>query len=357
MCTTVAFIAFLVLRMLTREAFGTANPDLIKVAGLARSFEPLIYYSENGVQHISDLQETGVAVWDLGESVRAANMTSAPLIVKELDDLSESLKSLSIELTTFFAAVDADIDNILLVMDWAKRELSALSTEPPSALSSALSNVHTAFYRIGVLSDSKGNLNTVGRAFQAVFGVTPTQRNRQTLQRTFVEFLSTLEESINSELTHTAKLFISFATIDKQFLNLQRATVREFDTQERLETEVLSSLWMRALGTQASRLRKYEKNKALLQNVRSGTVANKNMLVDHNGKLMALKQNLETLRRRLVGPLVKGEGSSGGIEEQIRGLDATHSYMRGVRDSQKTKVMDTLYGKNHGRQPIREIGN
>ena len=85
-------------------------PDLVKVAGLAKAFEPLIYYSENGIQQISDLQATGVAVWDLGESVRSTNMTSAPIIVKELDDLSESLKTLSIELTKFFANVDGDVD-------------------------------------------------------------------------------------------------------------------------------------------------------------------------------------------------------------------------------------------------------
>jgi hypothetical protein len=85
-------------------------PDLVKVAGLAKAFEPLIYYSENGIQQVGDLQATGVAVWDLAESVRSTNMTSAPIIVKELDDLSESLKTLSIELTKFFANVDGDVD-------------------------------------------------------------------------------------------------------------------------------------------------------------------------------------------------------------------------------------------------------
>lgn len=85
-------------------------PDLVRVAGLAKAFEPLIFYSENGVQQVGDLQATGVAVWDLGESVRSTNMTSAPIIVKELDDLSESLKTLAIELTKFFANVDGDVD-------------------------------------------------------------------------------------------------------------------------------------------------------------------------------------------------------------------------------------------------------
>ena len=83
---------------------------MIRVAGLARSFEPLIHYSENGFQQISELQETGVAVWDLGESVRQSNMTSAPIIVKELDELSGGLKRLALELTSFFADVDGDVD-------------------------------------------------------------------------------------------------------------------------------------------------------------------------------------------------------------------------------------------------------
>jgi hypothetical protein len=80
------------------------------VVRVVKNFEPLIYYSENSILHIGDLQATSVAVWDLGESVRSMNMTSAKIIVKELDDLSESLKTLAIELTTFFTNVDLDID-------------------------------------------------------------------------------------------------------------------------------------------------------------------------------------------------------------------------------------------------------
>lgn len=106
----VGLLSISFVRMLLRPPTPGPVPDLVKVAGLAKSFEPLIHYSENGVQQISDLQETGVAVWDLGESVRSTNMTSAPIIVKELDELSESLKTLAIELTRFFANVDGDVD-------------------------------------------------------------------------------------------------------------------------------------------------------------------------------------------------------------------------------------------------------
>lgn len=106
----VALLSILTLRSLFQPSLPPPVPDLVKVAGLAKAFEPLIFYSENGVQQIGDLQATGVAVWDLGESVRSTNMTSAPIIVKELDDLSESLKTLAIELTRFFANVDGDVD-------------------------------------------------------------------------------------------------------------------------------------------------------------------------------------------------------------------------------------------------------
>lgn len=106
----VGLFAILIFRSLFQPAPLPPVPDLVKVAGLAKSFEPLIFYSENGVQQIGDLQATGTAVWDLGESVRSTNMTSGPIIVKSLDDLGESLKTLALELTRFFANVDGDVD-------------------------------------------------------------------------------------------------------------------------------------------------------------------------------------------------------------------------------------------------------
>ena len=109
----VALLSILALRTIFQPGIPPPVPDLVKVAGLAKAFEPLIFYSENGIQQIGDLQATGVAVWDLGESVRSTNMTSAPIIVKELDDLSDSLKTLAIELTRFFANVDGDVDGFV----------------------------------------------------------------------------------------------------------------------------------------------------------------------------------------------------------------------------------------------------
>ncbi|KAL4920160.1 hypothetical protein BDW62DRAFT_23577 [Aspergillus aurantiobrunneus] len=378
--TTLSVLIVLVsvafMRALFMPGIPSAIPDLVKLSGFARSFEPLIYYSENGVQQIGTLQETGVAVWDLSESVRGTNMTSAPIIVRQLDELSDSLKSLSLELTRFFANVDSDVDSILLVMDWAKRELETLSSQPPNSLPSIVfDNMQDLLSRLGSLERIAGpsgeptsdelttTPTTFGTIVTAIFGQTSAQRTRATLTRTFTEFLSVLEESINSELTHSTALFALFESIDHQFLNLQRTVVRESDAQERAEGEMLSSLWTRVLGPDAALVRKYEKNKRLLANVRSRTVANKHLLMDHRGRLLTLKVNLETLRRKLVSPLVRrndsvsfvgviDSGNNGRtlgpveavIDGQIRGLEGTYEYLQSVREKQKAKLMEMVYG-------------
>ncbi|KAF2215337.1 hypothetical protein CERZMDRAFT_35745 [Cercospora zeae-maydis SCOH1-5] len=315
----------------------TPSVDLIKVAQLANSFEPSIYYSENGHAQIEQLQETSVAVWDLGESVRSTNMTSAPQIVNQLDSLADSFKELAREMTSFFTSVDSDIDAILIVMEWAQRELSTISSEPPSALSSVWSNARSLLSRVGIDTDSK--------FMQELLGMTYQQRAKATLERTFYEFLGVLEESINNELTHSTALFQLFEAVDKQFLNLQRTVVREQDQQERMENDFLGSLWTKVIGVNASKLRKYEKNKNLLHSVRERTVRNKHVLVDHNQRLEQLKSNLEVLRRRLVSPLVRSSNSSTiTIDDQIKGLETTYQQLKGSRDVQKRKMMEMVYG-------------
>lgn len=420
---TVLLFSLIIGRALFLPAAPEPVPDLVKLAAFARSFEPLIHYSENGVQQITTLQETGVAVWDLGESLRGTNMTSAPIIVNLLDELSESYKALSLELTRFFANVDSDIDSILLVMDWARRELRALSSQPPSSVAGLMiDNLHTMItgigfpdlsYRSGSSSGSSNSGTNGGGGggddddgdpssmhgsgggylesiVTAVLGPTSTQRTRAALMRTFTEFLNVLEESINNELTHSSALFALFEAIDHQFLNLQRVVVRESDDQERAEGEMLSSLWTRVLGANAALVRKYEKNRKLLLSVRTHTVANKHMLMDHQNRLLTLKVNLETLRRKLVSPLVRppkndssGErysingggsssssrsgGGSGGvagsshgrgqrsgghivapieavIESQISSIEDSLGYLQGVRERQKAKLMEMVYG-------------
>ncbi|WEW57231.1 hypothetical protein PRK78_002695 [Emydomyces testavorans] len=394
----VALFSITFLRALFLPPLPLHIPDLVKLSAFARSFEPLIYYSENGVQQIGSLQETGVAVWDLGESVRGTNMTSAPIIVRELDELSESLKTLSLELTRFFANVDADIDSILIVMEWAKRELESLSQQQSHSVSSVLfENFHAFLSRVGALetiplspngnatiTTSAANNNglpiptRLGAIVTTFFGPTRSQRTQSTLSYAFTELVSVLEEAINTELTHSTALFALFESIDHQFLNLQRTVVRESDAQERAEGEMLSSLWTRVLGPNAAALRKYEKNKRLLGSVRQRTVANKHLLMDHRGKLLALKVNLETLRRKLVSPLLRrndslnlprvagtaGSASNEGgslanlppasgidmvVEGQIRGLEGAYEYLRMVREKQKAKLMEMVYGAGNRR--------
>ena len=308
-------------------------------------------------------------------------MTSAPIIVRELDELSESLKTLSLELTRFFANVDADIDSILIVMDWAKRELSALSSQPSNSLPSIVfENLHSLLSRLGALEqssdgdDGSKSPTHLGTLLTTIFGKTTTQRTVSTLTHTFTEFLNVLEDSINTELTHSTALFTLFEAIDRQFLNLQRTVVRESDAQERAEGEMLSSLWTRVLGADAQLVRKYEKNRRLLGDVRQRTVANKHLITDHRGRLLTLKVGLETLRRKLVSPIV-AVGSSGGVlgslsdgfdenqggsgvnggggsgsavdyvvQGQIKGLESSYEYLRSVRKRQKAKLMEMVYG-------------
>ncbi|KAI9806040.1 MAG: hypothetical protein M1833_004447 [Piccolia ochrophora] len=343
--SAVLLIAISFLRILVLPPPPSAAPDLVKVAGLAKSFEPLIFYSENGANQIDELQETGVAVWDLGESVRSTNMTSATIIVKELDELSESLKTLSIELTRFFSAVDGDVDGILLVMDWAKRELSQVAALPLNPMTSVFDNLHSVLCRVGVFEKSNGDATGMGKVITELFGQSRPQRTRRALHRTFHEFLQVLEESINGEIAYSTALFALFESIDRRFLNLARAVIRESDQQEREEGELLSSLWTRVLGPNAALLRKYERNKVLLATVREKTVRNKHLIVDHNGKLLSLKANLETLRGKLISPLVRSNDSSTiSLEEQIRGLDSTYEHLHAVRERQKGKLMERVYG-------------
>lgn len=243
-------------------------------------------------------------------------------------------------------------------MDWAKRELSQIDTATPSSLTSAFDNINSVLCRVGVLENANGVPTVLGKITANIFGQSNPQRTRQTLQRTFTEFLSVLEESINNELAYSATLFGLFHAIDHQFENLRRTVTRENSQQEREEEELLSSLWTKILGHNKNNLRKYEKNRELLATVRSRTLRNKHILVDHNGRLMQLKSSLETLRQKLVSPLVRSQNASTlGVEEQIRGLDGTYEYLRGVRERQKSKMLEMVYGAGARRVSIGRNGD
>lgn len=109
----VALMGFLFVQVLFRSPDPLPSPDILKATQVARTFEPLIYYSESGMRQVGELQDTSVAVWDLGESIRSANMTSGDMIVTQLDDLGKSLETLVVELTRFFVNVDGDIDRLV----------------------------------------------------------------------------------------------------------------------------------------------------------------------------------------------------------------------------------------------------
>lgn len=364
----VGILSLAAMRTLSHSTGLRPVPDLVKVAGVARSFEPLIYYSENGVAQVHDLEATGVAVWDLGESVRLSNLTSAPIIVQELDDLSDTLRALAMELTRFFANIDGDIDGILIVMEWARRELTRLhepasSSSPSLLLMKPLTAVYDSFYNLlacaGLFENvATGSPTAVGSVATTLFGMSGPQRTRATLHRTFHEFLVVLEEAVTTELQHSLALFALFENVDRRFLNLVRTVAREASVQDERHADLLASLWTRILGPSAAATAKYEQNRELLRDVREKTVRNKGVLVEHNHRLLALKTSLESLRRKLVSPLVRSVNSSTlTLDEQIRGLEDVSDYLSEVRARQKGRLMEALYGVGSLRERIGWSGS
>lgn len=240
-------------------------------------------------------------------------------------------------------------------MDWAQRELSVVSNRPLTPYD----NFHTMLSRAGVLnSPSTGAPNALGRVMTTLFGNTTPQRTTETLQRTWTEFLGVLEESIQNELTFLTLLFTLSERVDQLFLNIQRILAREQDTQDRAESEFLSALWTRITGGDKSQMKKYEKNRMLLGSLRQVTTVQKHLLVEYNSKLLQVKANLEILRRKLVSPLVRSNASTSlTIEQQIEGLGGTHDLLRGVREKQKQKMMEMLYGAGNAHKRIEDRRN
>ena len=166
-------------------------------------------------------------------------------------------------------------------MEWAKRRLQTIVPQPTGSVSIAVDNVHMALGRTGLL-EAHGRPTVMGRVLTSLIGQTACQRNMATLQHTFNEFLNVLEESIDSELKQSIELFAHFEAIDRQFMNLHRTVVRESDLQEHEEGEFLSNLWNYLLKNRSSQIKKFEKNKMLLLDVRNRTLNNKHALKDHN---------------------------------------------------------------------------
>ncbi|KAI1815953.1 hypothetical protein GGS20DRAFT_540870 [Poronia punctata] len=333
-------------RLLFQPIMRKPMPDLVKVSELARTFESLIVFSENSVSHVSSLQATGLAVEDLSESVRTTDIASAPQIIQALDTLAENLKLLALELTRFFANVDGDIDGILMVMDWAQRELHPLRDTENARLSMILSNVHGVLCAAGILENpNTGDPTNLGVLVNTMFGMSHAQLTHQTLQRTFNQFVAVLEEAIEEELQQSVKLFRLFEAIDKQFQNLARIVTHERSEQEEQHAETLSSLWTRLLGPKASEVRKYESNRDLLAHLSDKTYQNKQILITHNHKLITLKSGLERTRRNLISPLVRSVNSTTlTLEEQIKGLESVGGKLGETRARQRWRIMEMMFG-------------
>jgi hypothetical protein len=243
-------------------------------------------------------------------------------------------------------------------MDWAKMHLHRFqSTQRHSTLSAAYDNVHNILSQAHILEDSSGALTPLGTAASFLFGPSNPQREQRVVQSVFREFLTVLEESIQSELQHSLTLFALFEAVDRHLLNLARTVVRESSAQEELHADLLSGLWARILGPRAADVRKFEQNRLLLRDVRDKTVRNRAILEDHNTKLLSLKSSLEGLRAKLVSPLVRGANATTlSLEDQIRGISDVSGYLGDVRRVQKGRVMESMFASSPGRRYLVDQG-
>ncbi|PHH54528.1 hypothetical protein CFIMG_002421RA [Ceratocystis fimbriata CBS 114723] len=322
-------------------------PDLVKVAGVARSFESLIYYSEGGANRVTELQRTSHAIWDLGETVRYTNIPSASLIYDILDSLSDDLNVLSMEMNKFFARVDSDIDGILIILQWARRELHSVHQLPWNPVAYMLDNFYLTFAGSGIFEQPDGQQTKLGTLTTAIIGRTQSQRARHALERTFLEFLGVMESVVTDELERSLPLLARFDAADSKFQLLAETVQRDdANADDALERRsALATLWTRLLGPRATAVQKYARNKELLRDVRTKTQSNKYILVDHNAKLAALKAVLDGIRKTLVSPLIRTVNSTSlTLADQIKGLDEVSSHLSSLRQDQRKRLLQLLYG-------------
>ncbi|KAJ4311325.1 hypothetical protein N0V94_008000 [Neodidymelliopsis sp. IMI 364377] len=345
-------LAALVLSWVLLHPWNTSLiPDVANVANMAKQFEPLMYASENVIPRSRELAEASIAVQDLGESVRATNMSASTVIIDQLDDLGDSLKVLSEKITSFFTNVDGDMDSILITMEWARRELASIQSPKMGMLDTVVSNIHGALSLVGAL-ETAGTPTALGRIINDVLGHTTQQRSRATLQRTFDYLLSTLEENIQNELARADILFRLFESVDRQFHNLHRSVAREEDSLATRKDEFLASMWRRTISNKL-KIAKYEKNLKLLSSIRQSTLTNKSELKSHIQVINSVKDQLDKARRNLISPLIKrAQSSSFGLEGQLEEVERTYGFLKGVRDTQKHRVLRELWGEPRRRVQI-----
>ncbi|KAF2276923.1 uncharacterized protein EI97DRAFT_376669 [Westerdykella ornata] len=329
--------------VLTLQWTDSLIPDIANVANMARQFEPLMFASENVIPRSRELADASIAVQDLGESVRATNMSASTIIIEQLTDLGDSLSLLSDQLRSFFTNVDADMDSILLAMEWTKRELETLQGPSPSLIDNFIGNLHGALSKTGLLEDGNGQTTAVGRLVTDMVGQTTQQRNRATLQRTFDYLLSTLEENITNELSRADSLYALFETVDRQFQNLHRSVAKEEDSLSSRKDEFLARMWRQSIKNKMQ-IKKYEKNLKLLKTVRASTLENKSELKAHVQVINSVKDQLDKARKNLISPLIRRAQSSGyGVEQQLVELQGTYRALRGVREGQKMRVYQAMF--------------
>lgn len=317
-------------------------PDLANAASMARQFEPLLYASENVIPRSRELAEASIAIQDLAESLRASNMSGSTSIIEQLEGQAESVRKLSEMLTSFFTNVDGDIDGILITMEWTKREIEAIQPTSMSSLAIAAGNAHSALCRVGVL-ERNGEPTAVGRVVTKIVGQTPQQHALSTVQRTFNYLVTTVEESVTSELHKAASLFTLFETVNRQFQTLHRSVAREEDSLSTQKDEFLASLWHKSLPNRM-KLKKYEKNVKLLKSVRASTLENLKDLKEHYRVINSVREQLDGARRKLVSPLIKSaQSNSFGLDHQLADLSGTYSYLKELRDTQKRNVLQKLW--------------
>ncbi|KAI4656656.1 uncharacterized protein J4E78_006546 [Alternaria triticimaculans] len=330
-------------------------PDVANVASMAKQFEPLLYASESVIPRSRELADASIAVQDLGESVRATNMSASPVIIDQLDDLGDSLRILSEKITSFFTNVDGDMDSILITMEWAKRELASIQGPKVGMIDTVIDNVHGGLNAIGLL-ERNGEATAVGRVVNDILGHTTQQRSKATLQRTFDYLLTTLEENIANELARADVLFQLFESVDRQFHNLHRSVAKEEDSLANRKDEFLASMWRTSINNKM-KIKKYEKNLKLLKDVRASTLINKSELKVHIQIIHSVRDQLDKARKNLISPLIRAaQSNSFGLDQQLNDLTGTYGFLKTLRDDQKKKVRQQMWGEPKKRIAITAGG-
>ena len=243
----------------------------------------------------------------------------------------------------------ADSSSILHTMEWAQRQLGSVQSPTSGTLDTVVANVHGALSLTGLL-EANGAPTSLGRVVNDVLGHTSAQRSRKTLQATFDLLLETLEDNIQGELARADVLFQLFESVDRQFHNLHRTVAREEDSLSTKKDEFLASMWRNTI-TNKLKIAKYEKNLKLLKDVRASTLINKSELKSHIQVINSVKDQLDRARRNLVGPLIRSaQSNSFGLESQLEEVDRTYGFLKGVRDTQKYRVLRKLWGTGDERR-------